>query len=327
MSLGKNSESIRSGTSGLCSGRLRGRSHGCLLPPIVIWLSRCALVIICCCPTSSLIAEPDRSQPSLTAIAQALDQTPQIGAGKGTAKVTMVANDQREERIVDFSFKSDKSRSDVYSSMDNKKGELQIVWVNNNENGLTWNGKYARVERSAPRQFNRVAGADFAPSTFQRVPVTLQTLPEALEVLQHSEGKINMDVKDNGIVRIGFVAKDESSGAESDLTMDIDTRDGYRLTFFEDRTKNLTGAGSSHVIRYQIEWRKYGESYYPSTLVQDEETVSVIQKGQPTPPQKTSFHMETTVQDFAPNASIDDDNFTLQGLGLAPGTMVVDEVR
>jgi hypothetical protein len=264
---------------------------------------------------------------ALRAIGEALKRVPHVRAGRGSAKVTFEENGKTTSRLVDFVFKDASSRTDMYELSDTGKGALYAAWARNPKGGFTWNGNYVTVSRQPSSQFDNIPGWDYNPNVFDLAPGVQKTIWEVLEIPQRSQGDTTtVNMSPDGILRVTIAARDDRSGAESHVIIDIDTNAGYRLALYEDVSKNLNGPGSANTQRMSIQWQKQDDQWYPRRVLYEEQGTSVISHGKATEPRNYSYRCDTLIESIDAKADVDDKEFTVTGLGLPVGTMVIDDI-
>jgi hypothetical protein len=262
--------------------------------------------------------ENEDSRDALRAIIDTIKSPGYINSGSGSASVVIDENGKKIERILDFKFKDVISRSDAYKLSSGEKGDLDVIWAVNRKNSVVYNGSYAGIESTPPGQFHRQIGYDFHPETFYLIrDVPLETW---LQGLADSAPTMSINLDNEGILHIYGEGKFEEDKNES-TRIDLDTRKGYRLVYWDLKIKN--GDGSSSEAYYKAEWQKEGSQWYIGNAHYES---NVIKYGEDGKPKKFKYQKDIKVNDFAPNPEIQDTEFTLAALNIPHGTRIHDDI-
>ncbi len=298
--------------AGICS-RLGGRFY--------------ATFGICLICGTTLHATTGYSKPNqqLAAIARAVGAETNVMAGRGHATVTVEHSMHGTEQYdIDFAFKTNRSRSYIQAVLPDGTSRLQAVWIRNPTRSIVYNGEYATIDGSASAGFDHELGQDFHAGLFSTIPYIRKSISEELETLIELQGEKSVTVASDGLVKIEFRAHYPDEGW-SRLTMHLDSMKDYRLVFFEDRTGNLNGQGSENTYRLSIVWQKTSAGWYPRTIVHEEAAIDVLGKGTISPA-PYSYRQHISIDALDTECTIADQEFEIDGLNLAEGTLILDKI-
>lgn len=238
--------------------------------------------------------------------------------GKGTALVSI--NAPKESRVVmtEFEFKDKLSRSERFSINNNgEKGEREITWSQGLEYSVIYNPVNIKLEQTPAKEFYRNVGYDFHPDAFlqwRHYPIS-----ERLEEFINGPGVLSVKKDPNGILNL--IGRYEDQEQRHYRVSSFDPSKGYRPVFIHDSIEFLNDPKKSINDTYTINWAKYGPVWYiKSARIDSKYWVKDINI-----PAKLSI--EVIIQEFDPNVITDDNDFTLEGLGIPKGTRVIDKIN
>jgi beta-lactamase regulating signal transducer with metallopeptidase domain len=269
--------------------------------------------------------DTDNPRDAVSAIVEQLKSVKHVHSGRGSADVVDVHTNSsyqsstRTERILDFRFEGDLSRSDAFTSERGERGDFECGWAIGPMSSVRYNKAYGSVTVQARPfgQFYRKLGYDFHPETFPRMyQNSIVELLEALVKQPQVTLKVTQEPKD--ILRIVSEHKDETS-EEKLIMLLINGADGMRLSSWEytarDSTEGSTGARRSSL---RLKWKKYAGLWYISEAISEG---AGVHDGL-----RTEGRTTVTIREFIPNVEIEDEEFTLDGLDIPPGAMVNDRI-
>jgi len=266
----------------------------------------------------------DSSQAAIPAIIERLKSAKYVQSGKGTAMVvssestSSYQDTSGTERIVDFRFKGNLSRSDAFTCDKGKRGEFEYSWARGPMSSAQSNGRDGATVQAEPfRQFHRQVGYDFHPETFIRYQhFRLSELLERMAGQPDIVLEVTKEPKD--ITRIVGESKDETSEGKIIISL-INGADGVRLASWESTSRDSAETRSAaRRSRLQVNWQKYAGNWYISKVVSEG---AGVYDGL-----RSERRTTVTILDFTPNVEIEDKEFTLDGLGIRPGATVHDSV-
>jgi len=264
----------------------------------------------------------DNPRAAISAIIEQLKSAKYVHSGRGSADVVEVRSSSsyqsstRTEKILDFRFEGDLSRSDAFTSEKGKRGDFECSWAVGPMSSVRYNADEKATVQARPfSRFYRRLGYDFHPETFPRMDQS--SIVELLEGMARQPQvtlKVTQEPKD--VVRVVSDYKNETSEQKLVILL-INGADGMRLSSWEftakDSTEDGTGARRSSL---GLKWRKYAGVWYISEAISEGAGVhdGLRSEGRST----------VTIREFTPNVEIEDKEFTLDGLDIPPGARVND---
>lgn len=257
------------------------------------------------------------SQELLYMVIESLKNVDHQKMAKGIARVEDQW-DEDEERIIEFRFLQNLSRSDKYSIEDNKRGSREVVWSAGPRCYVGLNPYNAVVDSKVSRQFERTIGYDFHPETFLQIWGT--PICEELEtILKAPAGQVSIDMN-NGILNIVYKYNNEF---EQHQTISLDCHKEYRPVFWQYILKYPRQPEENLMRKCHIEWQKYRDSWFISSIRQEGKWYKCTDDGQIVPYEKK---IKCTIEEFDPDVRITESEFTLDGIGVPYGTPVIDDI-
>jgi prepilin-type N-terminal cleavage/methylation domain-containing protein len=243
--------------------------------------------------------------------------------GKGSAVLKIHDYEGDHEKIVDFVFKDKLSRSDWYPSIEGKRAEREVSWAVGRKCSVGCNDYNAAVHVHPQRQFHRRFGYDFHPETFLRFLDT--PLAEYLEALIKGPATISTGFSNNGILHINVSYEDEEIHEYN--TISLDTAKGYRLVAWKDIMEYPNEPERNGTTICEIQWDEYGSTWYvKSAEFESDARISIPEAEPPVIKKPYKQRIRFVVTEFHPNVEIGDSEFTLEGLGLPGGMIVLDRI-
>ncbi|NIV69494.1 MAG: hypothetical protein GWN41_05060 [Phycisphaerae bacterium] len=267
----------------------------------------------------------DNPRAVISAIIEQLKSAKYVHSGRGSADVVDVQtsssyqSSSRSEKILEFRFEGNLSRSDAFTSEKGKRGDFECSWAVGPLSSVSYNNAYgsATVQARPFSQFYRQLGYDFHPETFPRMyQNSIVDLLEGMARQPQVTLKVTQEPKD--VVRVVSESKNETSEQKLCILL-INDADGMRLSSWEFTAKDLTedGAGARR-SSLRLKWKKYAGFWYISEAISEGAGVhdGLRSEGRTT----------VTIREFTPNVEIEDTEFTLDGLDIPPGAMVNDRI-
>jgi len=248
-------------------------------------------------------------------------------SGRGTAIMTMekcVPNLDGKELIVDFAFKEQKSRTDIFESSGGSKGSRLQGRVKSDKYDFNYYSYTHEGWGSSSiyrTKGHRAIGGqdfDFHPEVFKKLKgYSLIHCLETFLKAEESEIDVSARLDGEGILHIvgrgHIVGSTRSREYDHEVQLSFDTQKELvpvlcRSTFiYPEKT-------TSAIVKLQ--WAKFNSLWYVSSA---EHSVHVGDDQ----PRK---HITVTVKNFSPNVKVSDKEFTLNGLGIPDGVLVTDKV-
>jgi hypothetical protein len=149
-----------------------------------------------------------------------------------------------------------------------------------------------------------------------------------ISYLKSKTAKITINLDSKGILHL--IKKYISPDYCSDITVSVDTNMGFLPVFCREEVVSPDGTYAGHTIEVSWNWTSYeGQHYLKHMLtVWNGEMGVRYPSGELWEPIKDhTERKEIEIVDFQPNVEVTDLDFTLEGLGLEPGTLVTDYVK
>jgi hypothetical protein len=245
-------------------------------------------------------------------------------SGRGTAIMTMekcVPNLDGKELIVDFAFKEQKSRTDIFESSGGSKGPRLQARVKSDKYDFNYYS-YTHEGRGSASIYrtkgHRAMGQDFDfhPEVFKRLKgYSLIHCLETFLKAEESEIDVSARLDGEGILHIvgrGHIVT-PSREYDHEIQLSFDTQ--KELVPVLGRNTLIYPEKTTHTI-YKFQWAKFNSLWYVSRA---EHSIHVGDDQ----PRK---HITVTVKNFSPNVNVSDKEFTLNGLGIPDGVLVTDRV-
>ena len=240
--------------------------------------------------------------------------------GKGSALVSFTGRMGDPEirlAIVDFEFKDDLSRSEMFLTTDNgEKGKRGTVWVQGKEYAIVYNPFMVALEPKPIRQFYRKVGYDFHADTFSR----LSNHPVSFLLERRANGPGTFSAERVGNSILNLVGRYEDPNQRVYHLLSFDISEEYRLIFAKDNIEFLNDHKKDINETHTIEWAKYGSEWY----IKSAKLECVYWDKDINAP--TTGTIEVVIRNFDPNAIIDTNDFKLEGLGIPKGTLIRDQI-
>jgi len=294
-----------------------------------IWMVICSLFL------SALMAAPafaseasEETVAAFKAVIEAVRAVEHPLTGRGSAISEMYSRRRKNsssKKILDFVFKGDLSRSTRFGMKEGKRDKPEVVWVVGKERAVVHNysTNYASIQRNPVLQFH-YERYNFNPSAFMeyhfRVPLSvhLQRVldgPATLSTMTDSKGILH------------FVADYKDPNAHEHSAIFVDPAKDYRLIGGLSIMERFDRPERSHTDFLDIQWHKYESSWYIKAATYTSYT-GVHSLEDRSSLRRDSLIRSTSIKitHFHPNSKVSDSEFTLEGLGLPPGTLVIDKI-
>ena len=254
-----------------------------------------------------------------------------------TLSKTDVTDPINEKRNVKFYFKGMASRVDIETSGDSEKNSYSEV--DTGEFWLRYNKLYdsAIVEQSRVKDVNeREFSKDFHPNVYYGYLGGI-TLPDLLE-----KARTRCDIKfhftKDGLLELtSKYGYDVDGNAEPAATTSmynilLDPAHSYRPLKWTYEQKNSVFKGDYQKVERTIEWPGSSDSCYPSSVIHSQTTIRSPERikkmsaGSLRIPKSSTSEIHIEEISVTSNASVSDEVFTLEGMGVKKGIFIDDAI-
>ena len=265
-----------------------------------------------------LLSDPNAVMKTVLSSLNALELP---AAGRGTAVMkaeNSFGNLYDKQLIIDFAFKGNRSRADVFESDGEHRGSRIRATVCTNDTCIRALHQAYSIGRAD--KYRREVGWDFHPGTFFEV-LGEKPLVKWLEyelATPRSPADRSVELDSNGILRLSIRAhvatQRQYDPKEYDVqaTISFDTHKEYRPVLYE--RKFINADGSWHATQAKLQWARFGTTWYVSEFECNELP-------------SNRRHTVGKIESFEPKAEVADGEFTLEGMGIIDGMYVDDRIK
>ena len=248
--------------------------------------------------------------------------------GRGSAISEMYNRSRKissSKKILDFVFKGDLTRSTRFGMKEGKRDKPEVVWAEGKTRAVVHNYRtnYASVRRKTAGQFH-YERYNLNPRAFMEYH-TRQSLEVYLKRVLDGPASLSTMTDSKGVLHLINDYKDPNTHQHS--VVFVDPAKGYRLVGGLSINERFDRPERNHTDFIDIQWHKYKSSWYIKAATY------TSYAGIHSTEDKSSLGRDNLnrciaikVTDFHPNVEVSDSEFTLEGLGLPPGTLVIDKV-
>jgi len=229
------------------------------------------------------------------------------------------------KKILDFVFKGELSRSTRFSMKEGKRDKAEVVWAEGKKSAVVHNYRtnYASIQRKPVGQFQSER-YDFNPRAFMEYH-TGQSLEIYLQRVLDGPATLSHKTDSEGILHLIADYKDPNTHQQS--VVFVDPAKGYRLIGGLGINERFDRPERNHTDFLDIKWHKYESSWYIKTATYVSYTGIHSLKDKSTLRRENLIRsIAIKVTDFRPNVKVSDSEFTLEGIGLSSGTLVIDQI-
>jgi hypothetical protein len=247
-------------------------------------------------------------------ILSAMENIHFLKSGRGTATIKTENYDtglDGKELILNFSFKDQNSRTDIFESDGGIKGSRLTSTIVSEKHYINLRNNTVFVNQA---RSHSNYGRDFHPGVF--VAFKGYQLTKLLrDFIAHPEVNRSVELDSNGILHI--IASGHVVNPATHNEYD------HKFHFSFDTQKALLPVFYCSAMRYEpndwgrteakLEWKKYESDWYISRVEYGMKPSDVD-------------HRIVMIKDFKPNVDIPDEEFTLEGMDIPEGCFVVDHI-
>jgi Flp pilus assembly protein TadD len=301
------------------------------------------IVLVLATCYSGVRAEPASAEQMLSAIVTEIwNSKPSYGSGRGLARIYFKdkkGEDEsvEQEGVIEFKFKGESSRSDIYETSAGQERKLKIVFARNPITSVAYEATegFVRLFAGRQREFYRRIRCDLHPETHERylgrsLDVILSSMVRQSE-LRHTP--ISAELDERGILHVSQTSGGEGATTPKQndrfrsIALKVDTNEGYRLLSVEDLYENSKGNGARFESHFNVIYRKYGSQWYIKSAEHEKEVTVVPDEDADPICSKTEYsYTKVEIVEYEPGAVVDDVEFTVKGLNLPANTKVYDEI-
>lgn len=290
----------------------------------VLILLQLALLVI---PIYAEDLEKNNGRDILPDVIEALKKIENPLSGKGIALQKQDLNGTLKNIKLSFMFKDAMTRTDVYEKLD-KDGldERSRGWVTGPKVSVVYDGEEALITSFPTSGYAGVIGKDFHPESLLHNDFLGKSMCDVLDALNKNS---TCDIKTvwHGDILDIHVSYKRGLLSEN-YTFSLDATKGFRPIYYMQSRGDSSSPDSNKSYSCRYKWKQYGTEFYVSSINEQIKGLSEnldAESGWATR-QLVDKKTETIIQEFTPNADIDEKEFTLIGLNLAPNTVVHDKV-
>ncbi len=234
---------------------------------------------------------------------------------------------QDEERIIQFQFKGNSSRSDIFSGPNGRAKQLEWIFAENPEYGIRYDGDDLGIEDNDIGIFHRELGYDMHPDTFNRFHGV-----EPAEFLRGYAGWAkkarlfpSVTVTDDAILQLTCIhtAAGERDTLEVRMNMGPPARILSLVESEEDDDERRTKARR----QYHVHWQWHGDQCYVRDVERTEEETEFDNDDNPGQPCHRYAHQRLEVLAYESRAAVPGRAFTVFGLPVEPDTDIYDSIN
>jgi hypothetical protein len=234
---------------------------------------------------------------------------------------------EEEERIIQFQFKGNASRSDIFSGPKDKVKQLEWIFVENPEYGIRYDGDALTIEDNKIGIFHREIGYDMHLDTFNRLygMKLSEFLYRSAKRAKEVGLRPSVTMSDNGILE--FIHVHTDANEKGTLNVRINIGPPARLLSFVRTEENSDERGSKASKQYRVDWQWHSDQCYIKNVEYTEEETEFDIDKNPKQPCYRYRHQTLDVLAYESGAAIPDRAFTLLGLDLKSDTDVWDRLK
>lgn len=248
--------------------------------------------------------------------------------GRGSAISEMYSRSRKissSKKILDFIFKGEQTRSTRFGMKEGKRDKAEVVWAEGKKSAVVHNYRtnYASVQRKPALQFH-YERYNFNPRAFMKFHAS-KSLEVYLQRVLDGPATLSTITDSKGVLHLINDYKDPNTHQHS--VVFVDPSKGYRLVGGLSINERFDRPERNHTDFLDIQWKKYESSWYIKAATY------TSYAGINSPEDKSSLKRDNLIRsiaikvtDFHPNVEVNDSEFTVEGLELPAGTLVIDKV-
>jgi hypothetical protein len=234
---------------------------------------------------------------------------------------------EEEDRIIQFQFKGNSSRSDVFSGLKGKVKQLEWIFAENSEYGIRYDGDDLSIEDNHIGIFHRELGYDMHPDTFNSI-YGIELSEFLFRVIEWAKNKglhPSTTLSDDGILQLAFVHT--TTDKKVTLQERIDMGPPARVLSIIETEENNDEQRTKENRQYRVSWQWHSDQCYIKDVENIVEETELDTDTNPKQPCQRYMHQKLEVLGYESNAAILDHEFTLWGLPLKSDTDILDNIN
>ena len=237
--------------------------------------------------------------------------------------------EEQEERIIQFQFKGDCSRSDIFAGRRGGTKQLDAVFAENPEYGIRCSGDDVEIEDNKIGIFHREIGYDMHPETFNRFYgiELVRFLSRFTQWAQKMNLRLSVTLSDEGILQFEYERRADEPNERANFKARIDASYPARFLSVVESSENYEGLGSKTHIEYHVYWQWYGSDCYMKEAEFTKKESEFDNADRPDQLCHRYWQQKVEVLAYEAQAAIPDRAFTISGLPLEEDADIRDRIR
>lgn len=235
---------------------------------------------------------------------------------------------EEEERIIQFQFKGDSSRSDIFSGPEDKVKPLEWIFAENPEYGIRCDGDDITIEDNKIGVFHRELGYDMHPDTFNGIyGMKLSEFLYRSTIRAKEVGlRPSVTISDDGILQLTHVHTSPNKRNTLQIRMSIGPP-ARIISLFDTEEESNDECRTKESLQYRVDWQWHLDQCYIKNVECTEEDIEFDLDKNPKQLRHWYKHQKLEVLAYDSRAAIPDRAFTLLGLDLKSDTDVWDRLK
>jgi hypothetical protein len=170
---------------------------------------------------------------------------------------------EEEDRIIQFQFKGDSSRSDIFSGLKGKVKQLEWIFAENSEYGIRYDGDDLSIEDNNIGIFHRELGYDLHPETFNRFHgIEVTEFLYRLAKWAKEEGlRPSVTVTDDGILQFAYIHTPTDKRKDT-LKVRMNIGPPARVLSIVETEENHDEQRTKSHWQYRVSWQWHSDQCY-----------------------------------------------------------------
>jgi len=237
--------------------------------------------------------------------------------------------EEEKERIIQFQFKGDSSRSDIFAGRKGETKQLDAIYAENPEYGIRYSGGDVGIEDNEIGIFHREIGYDMHPETFNQFYGIglVRFLSGLTQWAQKTNLRLSVTLSDEGILQLEYERTGDEPNERANFKARIDATYPARFLSAMESSENYEGLGSKTHIEYHVHWKWHGSDCYIKEAALTKKESEFDNADRPDQLCHRYWQQKVEVLAYEAQAAIPDRAFTLLGLPLEEDADIRDRIR